>query len=58
VLIEADPMAFFLMDHSRPYPMVVMRLGKVRPARGAGSPGAGWRRAAPKSLVAARPAER
>jgi len=31
VLLEADPRAFYLTDHYRPYPAVLMRLGEVDP---------------------------
>jgi hypothetical protein len=54
VLLEADPVAFFLTDHYRPYPMVVMRLAKARPAVARQLLEEAWRRAAPKSLVATR----
>jgi hypothetical protein len=53
ILLEADPVAFFLTDHYRPYPMVVMRLSKARPAVARGLLEQAWRRVAPKRLVAA-----
>ena len=55
VLLQADPAAFFLTDHYRPYPYVVMRLSSVRPAVAQGLLEQAWRREAPKRLVAARP---
>ena len=55
VLLEADPVAFFLTDHYRPYPMVVMRLDKVRPAVAQGILEQAWQREAPKRLTATRP---
>jgi hypothetical protein len=57
VLLQADPVAFFLTDHYRPYPMVVMRLGKVRPSVARDVLERAWRREAPKRLAAARLAE-
>ena len=54
VLLEADPAAFFLTDHYRPYPWVVMRLAKARPAVAQELLEQAWRRAAPKRLVAGR----
>jgi hypothetical protein len=56
VLLEADPTAFFLTDHYRPYPMVVMRLDKARPAVAQGLLEEAWRRAASKRQIAAREA--
>jgi hypothetical protein len=56
VLLEAEPRAFYLTDHYRPYPAVLMRLGRVRPAMAMELLEQAWRRAAPKSLV--RAAER
>jgi len=32
VLLELDPAAFYLTDHYRPYPAVLVRLKQVRPA--------------------------
>jgi hypothetical protein len=54
VLLEADPVAFFLTDHYRPHPWVVMRLARVRPAVARELLEQAWRRAAPTRLVAAR----
>jgi len=54
VLLEADPAAFFLTDHYRPYPYVVMRLGKARPPIAKDLLEQAWRRSAPKRLVEAR----
>jgi hypothetical protein len=50
-LLEAFPRAFYLTDHYRPYPMVLMRLGQVRPAVAVGLLEQAWRKAAPKRLV-------
>jgi hypothetical protein len=53
VLLEAEPRTFYLTDHYRPYPMVLMRLGRVRPDMALELLEQAWRRAAPKSLVRA-----
>jgi hypothetical protein len=56
VLLEAEPLTFYLTEHYRPYPAVLMRLGRVRPAIAMELLEQAWRRAAPKSLVrAAKP---
>jgi hypothetical protein len=52
VLLEAEPKAFYLTDHYRPYPAVLMRLSQVRPAMAMELLEQAWRRAAPKSLSA------
>jgi hypothetical protein len=54
VLLEADPKAFFLTDHYRPYPMVVMRLDEVRPEVARSLLEDAWERAAPERLMSAR----
>jgi hypothetical protein len=54
VLLEADPVAFFLTDHYRPYPMVVMRLAAVRPIMAQRLLEQAWQREAPKRLAATR----
>lgn len=51
VLLEADPRAFYLTDHYRPYPAVLMRLGQVRPGVAFELVEQAWRRAAPKRLL-------
>jgi hypothetical protein len=51
VLLEADSTAFYLTDHYRPYPMVLMRLPRVRRAMAMELLERAWRRAAPKRLV-------
>jgi hypothetical protein len=53
VLLEADPRAFYLTDHYRPYPAVLMRLGQVRPGVAFELVEQAWRRAAPKRLLLA-----
>jgi hypothetical protein len=51
VLLEADPRAFYLTDHYRPYPAVLMRLGQVRKGMALELLEQAWRRAAPKRLL-------
>ena len=53
VLLEADPKAFFLTDHYRSHPWVLMRLADVRHASAVELVEQAWRRLAPKRLVAA-----
>jgi hypothetical protein len=53
VLLEADPRSFYLTDHYRPYPAVLMRLGQVRRGVAVELLEQAWRRAAPKRLVLA-----
>jgi hypothetical protein len=54
VLLEAEPKAFYLTDHYRPYPAVLMRLSQVAPAMALELLRLAWRRAAPKRLALAR----
>jgi len=64
VLLEADPEAFFLTDHYRNYPIVLVRLSKVRAGPLRAVLGHAWRARAPKRVQAAaraaalRPAKR
>jgi hypothetical protein len=51
VLLEAQPHVFYLTDHYRPYPFVLMRLGRARPAMAMDLLEQAWRRAAPKRLL-------
>jgi len=51
VLLEAEPQVFYLTDHYRPYPVVLMRLSRARPAVAMELLEQAWRRAAPKRLV-------
>jgi hypothetical protein len=53
VLLEADPEAFYLTDHYRAYPWVLMRLSRVRHAAALELLEQAWRRAAPRRLIAA-----
>jgi hypothetical protein len=57
-LLEADPEAFFITDHYRDYPSVLVRLPAVQPAQLAERLEDAWRIAAPKRLVAAFDARR
>ena len=52
VLLEADPTAFFLTDHYRAYPWVLLRLGKARHASALETIERAWRQVAPRRLVA------
>jgi len=57
VLLQLDPAAFFLTDHYRDYPALLVRLGQVRPQLLAELVEQAWRRQAPKRLVAGHPPE-
>jgi hypothetical protein len=50
VLLEMDPAAFYLTDHYRPYPTMLVRLGEVRVDIIDRLLEEAWRRQAPKSL--------
>lgn len=50
-LMESDPAAFFTTDHYRDYPMVLVRLAAVRPARLHALVLDGWRRLATKRMI-------
>ncbi len=53
-LLSADPAVFFITDHYRDYPAVLIRLGAItRPALGEVIEQA-WRHLAPRHLVAGR----
>ena len=54
LLLEADPAVFYLTDHYRPYPMVVMRLARAMPVVAKRLLEQAWLRAAPKRLVEQR----
>jgi hypothetical protein len=51
-LLESDPAAFFVTDHYRGYPIVLVRLAAVRPERLRALVVDSWRRHAPRRLVA------
>jgi hypothetical protein len=52
MLMQADPDTFFLTDHYRDWPMVLVRLDRVRWAAMPGLIEAAWRLVAPKRLIA------
>jgi len=52
MFLELDPAAFFLTDHYRPYPAMLVRLKEVRLDLLEQLLEEAWRRQAPKSLVA------
>ncbi len=54
VLLASDPSAFFLTDHYRAHPWILVRLARVRHAMVMGLLEQAWRRVAPRKLVAAR----
>jgi hypothetical protein len=51
VLLEMDPEAFYLTDHYKPYPAMLVRLKQVRPDLLEQILDEAWRRQAPKGLV-------
>jgi hypothetical protein len=51
--MQADPETFFITDHYRGYPTVLVRLGRVRLAELREVLEQAWRRNAPKRLIAA-----
>lgn len=51
-LLESDPAAFFVTDHYRDYPIVLVRLAVARPDRLRALVADSWRRHAPRRLVA------
>jgi hypothetical protein len=53
-LMEADPETFFVTDHYRGYPWVLVRLATVRREQLRDLLDDAWRSAAPKQLLAAR----
>ncbi len=52
ILLQADPDAFFLTDHYLNYPMILVRLDKVRRSALPDLLERAWRLAAPAKLVA------
>jgi hypothetical protein len=52
VLLELDPKAFYLTDHYRPYPAMLVRLKQVRRDMLERIIEQSWQRQAPKSLLA------
>jgi hypothetical protein len=58
ILLQAAPRTFFLTDHYRDYPMVLVRLNKVRMRELPGIIERAWRTVAPPKLVAEYDARR
>ena len=58
MLLQAEPEVFFVTDHYRDYPMVLVRLDKVRADALRDVFERAWRRAAPESLVESWQADR
>jgi hypothetical protein len=57
LLMEADPEAFYVTDHYRSYPAVLIRIAKVDPEMFRRMIMRRWREVAPKALVKAFDAE-
>jgi hypothetical protein len=53
-MMSADPEKFYITDHYRNYPWILVRLSKVRPDELRDLLLGSWRRAAPKQILAAR----
>jgi hypothetical protein len=53
ILMQADPETFFITDHYRDYPLVLMRLAKVRRDALPDLLERAWRLVAPQTLIAA-----
>jgi hypothetical protein len=51
-LLEADPKTYYITEHYRNHPSVLVRLSRVSPAELAELIEEEWRRAAPRRLVA------
>ena len=58
MLLQAQPDVFFVTDHYRDYPMILVHLDKVRAVALRDVFERAWRRAAPESLVESWDAER
>jgi hypothetical protein len=58
MLLQAQPDVFFVTDHYRDYPMILVHLDKIRADALRDVFERAWRRAAPESLVEAWDAER
>ena len=53
ILLQADPGTFFLTDHYRDYPCILVRLDKIHDAAFADIVLRGWRAVAPRKLIVA-----
>ena len=58
MMLQAEPKLFYITDHYRCYPMMLVRLAKVDPDALRNLLEEAWRRSAPKRLIAAREANR
>ena len=58
MLMQADPAAFFITEHYRNYPAVLVRLSSIGRAELGDLLERAWRRTAPRRLVASLDAER
>jgi hypothetical protein len=54
ILLAADPATFFITDHYRKYPAILVRLAVVHPAQLRDLIEESWRRSAPKNLLKSR----
>jgi hypothetical protein len=52
-MMKADPEKFYITDHYRNYPWILVRLSKARPEELRDLLLGSWRRAAPKQMVTA-----
>ncbi len=57
ILLQADPETFFLTDHYRDYPCILVRLDKIHDAAFADIVLRAWRGIAPKRLIVAHEQE-
>jgi len=54
ILLQAEPHVFFLTDHYRDYPMILVRLDKIRPDALRDLVERAWRLVAPAALLRTR----
>jgi hypothetical protein len=57
-MLRAQPSLFYITDHYRDYPAILLRLKEVRPAQLKDLVEDSWRLVAPRSLVAEHPASK
>jgi hypothetical protein len=57
-MLRAQPSLFYITDHYRDYPAILLRLKVVRPAQLEDLVKDSWRLVAPRSLVAGHPASK
>ena len=58
ILLQSDPRVFFITDHYRGYPWILVRLASVDPGALPELIERAWRLVAPKSLVSRRDAQK